>query len=284
MVNSLAQKDFIVYDKEAQKFKVDHSREGFVYIIRAVGTNRIKIGFSKDPEKRLASLTSPQMPFDLELVYKEWFIDAYALEQCMHKTFHRYRVKGEWFEIPIDIEDCVDDHDGIEYKFCSVYQDEYENEFWGNKIYHPYPIESVLIRIGLNEFFDDVVRPVVTEFVKCFATACNIDDKRAWNGFDANLSSLLQDKLEYISVCSTEPDFLSKATKWMFDELNTVVFYSIEAKYTDQDMGYGKESWKGMGGLTYQMGVIAGVIETCRNAIQILRELGGEIKPQPTVN
>lgn len=107
MVNSLTQKHFIAYDSNKTEFTIDSSREGFVYIIRASGTNRIKIGHSKDPEKRLASLTSPQMPFDLELVYKRWFIDAYALEQHIHKIFRRYRVKGEWFEIPIQLQQAV---------------------------------------------------------------------------------------------------------------------------------------------------------------------------------
>jgi hypothetical protein len=42
---------------------------GFVYVIHAVGTNRVKIGYSTKPEKRLLHLRTGS-PFELRLLGK----------------------------------------------------------------------------------------------------------------------------------------------------------------------------------------------------------------------
>ena len=166
MVNSLTQKHFIAYDSNKTEFTIDSSREGFVYIIRASGTNRIKIGHSKDPEKRLASLTSPQMPSNLELVYKQWFIDAYALEQHIHKIFRRYRVRvdkfGKWFEIPIQLQ--TSSHGNC--KRGCVYKDEYEDEMWHGDVHSSDPIERTLIEIGIDDLLGNAIEPIIRECVK----------------------------------------------------------------------------------------------------------------------
>ena len=43
------------------------TEKGFVYVIRAVGTRRIKIGFTTQPKERLASLQTGS-PFPLEMI------------------------------------------------------------------------------------------------------------------------------------------------------------------------------------------------------------------------
>lgn len=103
MVSTSQQRKFIIYDRDSRKFIIDDSGKGFVYIIRAIGTNRFKIGFSKDPERRLLELQSSQSPFDLQIQKSHWFVDAQTLEGCLHKKYREFRVKGEWFEIPSEL-------------------------------------------------------------------------------------------------------------------------------------------------------------------------------------
>lgn len=71
--------------------------EGFVYIVHAVGTNRIKIGFSANPGDRLASLQTGS-PFRLEII--SCVPGSRADEMRMHRRLAKYRRTGEWFEIP----------------------------------------------------------------------------------------------------------------------------------------------------------------------------------------
>ena len=70
--------------------------EGFVYIIHAVGTNRVKVGYSVEPTKRLLELQTGS-PFPLALMgIREGTI---ALEQAIHRRLQEYHQVGEWFEI-----------------------------------------------------------------------------------------------------------------------------------------------------------------------------------------
>jgi hypothetical protein len=70
---------------------------GFVYVIHAVGTNRIKIGYSADPEKRLAQLQTGS-PYELKLL-AQWPGTA-EVEQRIHQRLAQYRCGGEWFSVP----------------------------------------------------------------------------------------------------------------------------------------------------------------------------------------
>jgi hypothetical protein len=68
---------------------------GFVYVIHAVGTDRVKIGYSAEPEKRLADLQTAS-PFPLALIGKRE--GAPDLERRFHRHLSEYRRIGEWFE------------------------------------------------------------------------------------------------------------------------------------------------------------------------------------------
>lgn len=105
MVNSLAERTklAIFWDSANNKFVFDSTKIGYVYLIKAEGTNRLKIGYSKDPEKRLLAIQSPQSPFKLKLVYKELVADCASFEKFLHDYYKEYRVFGEWFEIPLEI-------------------------------------------------------------------------------------------------------------------------------------------------------------------------------------
>lgn len=71
--------------------------KGFVYVIHAVGTNRIKIGYSAEPEKRLLHLQTGS-PFELRLLGK--WPGTVEGEQRAHRILAKYRCSGEWFAVP----------------------------------------------------------------------------------------------------------------------------------------------------------------------------------------
>jgi hypothetical protein len=96
MVNSLSKKSIFSFSNR-HSLQIDYGRSGHVYIIRAIGSDRIKIGHSLEPQKRLLQLKFPQAPFQLELVDQIYCIDAHELEQYIHKLYTKYRVHGEWF-------------------------------------------------------------------------------------------------------------------------------------------------------------------------------------------
>ena len=88
------------------------SREGWVYLIHAVGTNRYKVGRSVNPIARLEVLKG-QSPYPLQVVWTEWTIDAIEDEKRAHKALAGFRVHGEWFEFHETFKPCTE-------TFCSV--------------------------------------------------------------------------------------------------------------------------------------------------------------------
>lgn len=69
-----------------------------IYVIRAIGTNRVKVGWSTDVSARMKSLKTAS-PYPLELV-TTLETDEESLERLLHKGLRNYRVHGEWFELP----------------------------------------------------------------------------------------------------------------------------------------------------------------------------------------
>jgi hypothetical protein len=72
------------------------SVDGFIYLIRAVGTMRYKIGYSTKPSQRIRALQT-HSPVPLEIV--DTMPGNKSVEAYLHAKFHECRVKGEWFEI-----------------------------------------------------------------------------------------------------------------------------------------------------------------------------------------
>lgn len=68
----------------------------FVYVIHAEGTNRVKIGRTKDIASRLRDLRTAS-PFPLRLI--ELYPASRKLETIMHRKLKQYRRSGEWFLI-----------------------------------------------------------------------------------------------------------------------------------------------------------------------------------------
>jgi len=73
------------------------NQEGFVYVIHAVGTNRIKIGYTTDLKARLRSLQTAA-PFPLQML-ANW-PGTEARERRVHRYLSQFRKVGEWFEVP----------------------------------------------------------------------------------------------------------------------------------------------------------------------------------------
>jgi len=75
-----------------------------IYFIRIKDQPYVKIGFSKDVEKRLKQLQTSS-PFDLEIIYTEFA--AIEREKQLHEKYKEYQVKGEWFNISGDLEKFI---------------------------------------------------------------------------------------------------------------------------------------------------------------------------------
>lgn len=81
------------------------SMSGFVYLIRVVGTDKVKIGFSKNVEKRIIDLQH-SCPFTLEVVFKQYYEYANRIENELHIKYLSKNIRGEWFSLTLDdIED-----------------------------------------------------------------------------------------------------------------------------------------------------------------------------------
>ncbi len=66
-----------------------------MYVYGGKGT--YNIGYSKDPERRIAPW--PLMPWPCELVLTIKSRDAIALESFLHQHFASKRLNGEWFKL-----------------------------------------------------------------------------------------------------------------------------------------------------------------------------------------
>lgn len=69
---------------------------------RGVESPAIKIGFSKDPLKRLKQL---QTGHSSKIGSEGWLEhpNAQSYEQELHAKFSKYRIRGEWFEYSEEI-------------------------------------------------------------------------------------------------------------------------------------------------------------------------------------
>lgn len=87
-------------DREAEEER-DSEDVRFVYCIRVRGTNRVKIGFSRDPAQRLATLQTAHADLlDLELILRT--SDYRARESELHRKHSGRRIRGEWFAFDLD--------------------------------------------------------------------------------------------------------------------------------------------------------------------------------------
>ena len=90
----------IVKLKEIEKLLPEVStNSSFVYIVKNMDTNNIKIGVSKDVYKRLETFRTGN-DCQLELVYKSIICsNTFDLESKVHEEFKDFHVRGEWFRV-----------------------------------------------------------------------------------------------------------------------------------------------------------------------------------------
>lgn len=102
--------DFDFLDPDGERFARNRKRSearnicvGFVYVVATVDLEPTlyKVGFSEHPEKRVKGLATG-CPFDIELLHSI-AVSHRAFEQSLHLRLARYRVRGEWFQLPADV-------------------------------------------------------------------------------------------------------------------------------------------------------------------------------------
>ena len=78
------------------RWNSQHSYKGYIYFIQGVSGGPIKIGYSKNPQKRLATF---QTSHSERLVILGCVKGNIAYERQLHKQFSAYRIRGngEWF-------------------------------------------------------------------------------------------------------------------------------------------------------------------------------------------
>lgn len=222
MVNSLAERTklAIFWDSANNKFVFDSTKIGYVYLIKAEGTNRLKIGYSKDPEKRLLAIQSPQSPFKLKLVYKELVADCASFEKFLHDYYKDYRVFGEWFDIPLeegDVNECG-------YRFV-VTPDNKRHWVKGAS-------ESIIIRSTRSSFIAEYFYPSWDNFIKYFcdyAYFSNIDLIKRHCGLTKYLDDLffLQEQ-ESIKGKQLDYQEIIKAYNNFCEIFNLMIFFLFE--------------------------------------------------------
>lgn len=82
-------------------FDDSHYRDksGYVYLIRAIGTRRFKIGLTtRDVEQRFNELNGSQSPYPLELITFIETDNVTETEGYLHQRYALQRRHREWFE------------------------------------------------------------------------------------------------------------------------------------------------------------------------------------------
>jgi hypothetical protein len=77
---------------------------GYVYVIDAVGSGRVKIGRTATPLARLETLDTAS-PYDLKILRQIKTPDAAELENQLHTRYAQYKVRREWYALPLDVLD-----------------------------------------------------------------------------------------------------------------------------------------------------------------------------------
>jgi hypothetical protein len=67
-----------------------------LYVIRETESGRVKIGISRDPERRLRELQVGNSQ-KLEILATRKAYNGFADETLLHKTFSADQIRGEWF-------------------------------------------------------------------------------------------------------------------------------------------------------------------------------------------
>lgn len=80
---------------------------GYIYVISAVGTNKFKIGRTRDVMHRINQLQTG-CPLKIRYVYHIYVSDTSSIETELHHRFFPQREIGEWFTLTSSqVKDCI---------------------------------------------------------------------------------------------------------------------------------------------------------------------------------
>lgn len=94
------------YDEDEDE---DEELDNELYFILEAQSNSIKIGVSKDVEKRLSQLQTSNA-FPLLLIGR--MQNRIDLEKNLHEKFKKYRLKGEWFSTNVSLIEYISEWGG----------------------------------------------------------------------------------------------------------------------------------------------------------------------------
>lgn len=75
------------------------AQSGYIYIMKDATHNFLKLGFSKDPKYRESTLQGERPTIELVAKYK----GTMSQEQECHRRLARFRKRGEWFEVDLEL-------------------------------------------------------------------------------------------------------------------------------------------------------------------------------------
>ena len=81
-------------------FQRKEKKIGFVYFIEAVGVDRIKIGYSDNPEQRIKQLLTGSA---VSLEMRATMPGSQTTEKELHQRFAHLRIENEWFNFTDEI-------------------------------------------------------------------------------------------------------------------------------------------------------------------------------------
>lgn len=81
-----------------QTIKVKNKESSYVYLIRENISNTIKIGYTNNPERRVAEFRV-QLPFEINHIHTIQCVNGRETEKLLHKLYQHKRVNGEWFRL-----------------------------------------------------------------------------------------------------------------------------------------------------------------------------------------
>jgi len=76
-----------------------YSKSGFIYIMKDTTHPYLKIGYSNNPSYRESTLQGEKPTIELIAKYK----GTMQQEQTCHRILAKYRKRGEWFEVPLEL-------------------------------------------------------------------------------------------------------------------------------------------------------------------------------------
>lgn len=93
------------FEDDWDDYSRSYREEGYVYFLHNPETDTIKIGYSKNPKRRIRSL---QTANSAELETLKIVEGDEGYERSLHRQFSHLRIRGEWFRADYELWDYID--------------------------------------------------------------------------------------------------------------------------------------------------------------------------------